>query len=102
MLEIITLGAAAGGGLPQWNCRCDGCKAAWQEPALHQGQVSLAVSADGGAHWFLINASPDIKSQIAQTPALWPKAGHLRHSPIAGVILTNGEIDAVAGLLSLR
>ena len=102
MLEIITLGAAAGGGLPQWNCHCDGCKAAWDQPALHHGQVSLAVSADGGAHWFLINASPDIRAQILHTPALRPKAGHLRHSPIAGVILTNAEIDAVAGLLSLR
>lgn len=102
MLKIITLGAAAGGGLPQWNCRCDNCEAAWHQPALHQGQVSLAVSADDGAHWFLINASPDIRAQIAATQALWPHAGRRRHSPIAGVILTNGEIDAIAGLLSLR
>lgn len=102
MLSLITLGAAAGGGLPQWNCRCAGCTAAWDQTVKPQGQTSIAVSADGGAHWFLINASPDIRAQIAQTPALWPAKGHLRHSPLAGVILTNSEIDAVAGLLSLR
>lgn len=102
MLNIITLGAAAGGGLPQWNCRCEICGLAWEGQVPHQTQVSLAVSADGGQNWFLINASPDIRVQIAATPTLWPRKGQLRHSPIAGVILTNGEIDAVAGLLSLR
>jgi pyrroloquinoline quinone biosynthesis protein B len=35
-------------------------------------------------------------------PALHPKPGLLRHTPIAGVVLTNGEVDAIAGLLSLR
>ena len=69
---------------------------------MHSGQVSLAVTADGGAHWFLINASPDLRQQIAQTPDLHPHPSPLRNSPIAGVILTNGEVDAVAGLLSLR
>ena len=64
-------------------------------------QASIAVSADG-EHWFLINASPDLRQQVTATPQLHPKAGQLRHSPIAGVILTNGEVDAVAGLLSMR
>lgn len=100
--RVLVLGAAAGGGLPQWNCGCAVCRAAWADPALRQGQVSLAVTADDGAHWFLVNASPDLRSQILATPELHPRPGHLRHSPIAGVILTNGEVDAVAGLLSLR
>ena len=68
---------------------------------MQSTQASLAVSADG-VHWFLLNASPDIRQQIIATPALHPQSGALRHSPIAGVILTNSEIDAVAGLLSLR
>ncbi len=102
MLKVVILGSAAGGGLPQWNCNCDQCAAAWAEPSLRNTQVSAAISADGGRHWFLINASPDIRQQILETPALHPAKGHLRHSPIAGVILTNGEIDAIAGLLSLR
>ena len=70
-------------------------------PELRSTQASIAVSADG-AHWFLINASPDLRQQLIATPQLHPKAGQLRHSPIAGVILTNGEVDAVAGLLSMR
>lgn len=100
--RVLVLGSAAGGGLPQWNCGCATCRAAWADPAMRQGQVSLAVTADGGAHWFLVNASPDLRAQILATPELHPHPGHLRHSPIAGVILTNGEVDAVAGLLSMR
>lgn len=102
MLDVIVLGSAAGGGVPQWNCNCGTCQAARREPGLHNGQLCLAVSADGGAHWFLVNASPDLRHQILATPQLRPDASHLRHTPIAGVILTNGEVDAIAGLLSLR
>lgn len=102
MLRVVVLGAAAGGGVPQWNCGCDGCRAARANPGeLQRTQASIAFSADG-AHWFLINASPDLRQQVNATPQLHPKPGALRHSPITGVILTNGEVDAVAGLLSMR
>jgi pyrroloquinoline quinone biosynthesis protein B len=102
MLRVVVLGAAAGGGVPQWNCGCPVCRMARSEqPALQSTQASIAFSADG-EHWFLVNASPDLRQQLIATPQLHPKAGKLRHSPIAGVILTNSEIDAVAGLLSMR
>jgi pyrroloquinoline quinone biosynthesis protein B len=102
MLRVVVLGAAAGGGVPQWNCGCRICRAArTRHPELQSTQASLAISADGD-HWFLINASPDLRQQLTATPQLHPAAGKLRHSPIAGVILTNGEIDAIAGLLSMR
>jgi pyrroloquinoline quinone biosynthesis protein B len=102
MLRVVVLGAAAGGGVPQWNCGCQVCRAArTTHPELQSTQASLAISADGD-HWFLINASPDLRQQLTNTPALHPANGKLRHSPIAGVILTNGEIDAIAGLLSMR
>src|ERR1700747_1847590 len=102
MLRVVVLGAAAGGGVPQWNCGCPVCQAARTEHReLQSTQASIAVSADG-EHWFLINASPDLRQQLTATPQLHPKAGQLRHSPIAGVILTNGEIDAITGLLSMR
>lgn len=101
MLRVVVLGVAAGGGVPQWNCNCDNCRAARAAPSLRATQASIAFSNDG-EHWFLVNASPDLRHQIMATPQLHPAAGRLRHSPIAGVILTNGEVDAVAGLLSLR
>jgi pyrroloquinoline quinone biosynthesis protein B len=101
MLRVVVLGAAAGGGVPQWNCGCPVCLSARDDPKLRSTQASIVVSADGD-HWFLINASPDLRQQLIATPQLHPSAGRLRHSPIAGVILTNGEIDAVAGLLSMR
>ncbi len=101
MLRIVVLGAAAGGGVPQWNCGCTVCRSARDHPRLQSTQASIAVSADD-EHWFLINASPDLRQQLIATPRLHPKEGQLRHSPVAGVILTNGEVDAVAGLLSMR
>jgi pyrroloquinoline quinone biosynthesis protein B len=102
MLRVVVLGAAAGGGVPQWNCGCPVCLAArTKHPELQSTQASIAISADGN-HWFLINASPDLRQQLIATPQLHPAPGKLRHSPISGVILTNGEIDAVAGLLSMR
>jgi pyrroloquinoline quinone biosynthesis protein B len=102
MLRVVVLGAAAGGGVPQWNCGCPVCRAARSEhPELQSTQASIAISADG-EHWYLVNASPDLRQQLIATPQLHPRAGKLRHSPISGVILTNGEIDAVAGLLSMR
>jgi pyrroloquinoline quinone biosynthesis protein B len=102
MLRIVVLGAAAGGGVPQWNCGCAVCQAARAgHPGLQSTQASIAISADG-EHWFLINASPDLRQQLIATPQLHPKGLRLRHSPIAGVILTNSEVDAIAGLLSMR
>src|ERR1700761_3627611 len=102
MLRVVVLGAAAGGGVPQWNCGCEVCrKARGEHPELRSTQASIAVSADGD-NWYLVNASPDLRQQLIATPQLHPKPGARRHSPIAGVILTNGEVDAVAGLLSMR
>src|SRR4051812_19078933 len=102
MIRILVLGTAAGGGLPQWNCNCGICRRAraGDGETPRSSQASIAVSADGEA-WFLINASPDLRQQINDNPPLHPKHGS-RHSPIAGVVLTNGDVDAVAGLLTLR
>lgn len=101
-MHIIVLGSAAGGGFPQWNSACPVGRRAWRnDPAARwRTQCSLAVSADR-ERWVLLNASPDIRQQILATPALHPQA-EPRHSPIAAVVLTNGDIDHVAGLLTLR
>ncbi len=101
-MKALILGAAAGGGFPQWNCRCAVCALYWagDRRARRRTQSSVAISRDGSS-WTLLNASPDIGAQIAATPALWP-SGKGRHSPIVSVVLTNADVDHVAGLLSLR
>jgi pyrroloquinoline quinone biosynthesis protein B len=101
-LTAIVLGAAAGGGFPQWNCRCPVCQLAWAGDVRvrPRTQASLAVSADGEA-WTILNASPDLRTQVEATPALQPRRG-VRDSPIAAVVLTGAEVDQVAGLLTLR
>ena len=98
-MKIILLGAGAGGGLPQWNCGCDNCNAARAGRIPAMTQSSVAVSADG-RDWAILNASPDIRVQLAATPALHPTG--LRDMPLHSVLVTNGDIDHVAGLLTLR
>ncbi len=101
---IKVLGSAAGGGFPQWNCNCRNCVAvrAGKPGFKARTQSSLAVSRDGES-WVLLNASPDLRQQLNETPALHadPKHG-LRHSPIKAAVLTNGDVDHVIGLVNLR
>ncbi|GGF78797.1 coenzyme PQQ synthesis protein B [Azorhizobium oxalatiphilum] len=100
-MKAVVLGAAAGGGYPQWNCRCAVCALAWdRDPrAPWRTQSSLAVTLDGDS-WVVLNASPDLGSQIRATDALHPRQP--RHSPIRAVLLSGAEIDQVAGLLHMR
>lgn len=98
-LRAHILGAAAGGGLPQWNCGCKNCNLARVGKIPPQTQSSLAVSANG-VDWAILNASPDIRQQLAQTSCLHPT--DLRALPLRSVLVTNGDIDHVAGLLTLR
>ncbi len=110
-LRAIILGAAAGGGYPQWNCRCPVCSLAWQgdKRVRARTQASVAVSKDG-ENWVLLNAAPDLRAQIAVTPALHPHRiprattpqAAVRASPIHAVVLTGAEVDQVAGLLNMR
>jgi pyrroloquinoline quinone biosynthesis protein B len=99
-VRIRILGSAAGGGFPQWNCRCPTCEAAREGArALPRTQSSLAVRGDEGP-WFLVNASPDARQQLeALTP---DDVDGVRAAPVAGVLLTDAEIDHTAGLLLLR
>jgi pyrroloquinoline quinone biosynthesis protein B len=103
-MMIKVLGSAAGGGLPQWNCNgrnsADARKGAPE--VAPRTQASVAVTADS-AQWVLLNAAPDLRKQINDTPELHPAPdGGPRNSPIKAVVLTNGDVDAVAGLLTLR
>jgi pyrroloquinoline quinone biosynthesis protein B len=101
-MKTLVLGSAAGGGYPQWNCKCDVCALFWQGDTRvrRRTQSSIAISVDG-LEWVLLNCSPDIREQIANTKALWPN-GSPRGTPIVSIVLTNGDIDHIGGLLSLR
>ncbi|MBL8846653.1 MAG: pyrroloquinoline quinone biosynthesis protein PqqB [Hyphomicrobium zavarzinii] len=101
---IRILGAAAGGGFPQWNCngRNSAAVRAGKPGFRPRTQCSLALSANG-SDWVLLNASPDLRQQINETPALGARAdGPLRNSPITAVVLTGADVDFIAGLLNLR
>ena len=101
-MRAIVLGSAAGGGFPQWNSNSAACRRSrsGDDRAKPRTQASVAVTGDGFS-WVLLNASPDIRQQIEANAELHPAAA-MRSSPISTVVLTSGEIDAVAGLLSMR
>jgi pyrroloquinoline quinone biosynthesis protein B len=100
-MRVKILGSAAGGGFPQWNCGCSNCSRLRRGTlnAAPRSQIQVAISSDD-RHWFLLNASPDLRTQIEATPELHPRA--LRDTPIAGVVLTTGDLDQVLGLLLMR
>lgn len=101
---IKILGAAAGGGFPQWNCNCQNCAdvRAGKPGFKARTQSSMAISADGTS-WVLLNASPDLRQQINDNAELGSQqnGGH-RNTPIKAAILTNGDVDHVVGLVNLR
>ena len=99
-MRVRILGSAAGGGFPQWNCHCPTCEAAREGVrARPRTQSSLAVRGGEGP-WFLVNASPDARQQLEGLTS--PPADGVRAAPVAGVLLTDAEIDHTAGLLLLR
>jgi pyrroloquinoline quinone biosynthesis protein B len=106
-LRLFVLGSAAGGGFPQWNCLCPVCRLYWSgdQRVTARSQSSIAASADG-VHWLLLNASPDLREQIMRSPPIAPSSGAdegaTRHTPLGAVLVTNGDVDHVAGLLTLR
>jgi len=101
-MRIIVLGSGAGGGFPQWNCNCPNCRGLREGRirATPRTQSSLAVS-DGGENWLLVNASPDLRAQIASCPPLQP-ARAVRDTAIAAVLLVDAQIDHATGLMTLR
>ena len=102
-MRIVVLGAAAGGGVPQWNCNAPISRGVREGRVASpcRTQTSIAVSLDG-ERWLLLNASPDLRQQVTEQRRLWPRPGQLRNSPVHAVLLTGGEVDNVAGLLTMR
>ncbi|HYL11920.1 MAG TPA: pyrroloquinoline quinone biosynthesis protein PqqB [Terriglobales bacterium] len=109
-MRAKVLGSAAGGGFPQWNCACRNCNGIRERTlnASARSQCQIAISSNN-SDWFLLNASPDLRLQIEGTPELHsrpgggtPRTSASRQSPIAGALLTGGDLDQVLGLLLLR
>jgi pyrroloquinoline quinone biosynthesis protein B len=104
-MRIKVLGSAAGGGFPQWNCSCRNCRLL-REGRSHfrpRTQTQIAFSPDPDSSvWFLVGASPDLRTQILATPELAARPDETSHTPIGGVFLYSGDVDSVMGLLHLR
>ncbi|MEO1830084.1 MAG: pyrroloquinoline quinone biosynthesis protein PqqB [Pseudomonas sp.] len=101
-MHVQILGSAAGGGFPQWNCNCRNCDGLRRGTlnAKARTQSSIALS-DDGVNWIICNASPDIRTQLEQTPVLQP-ARAVRDTAIRAIVLMDSQIDHVTGLLTLR
>jgi pyrroloquinoline quinone biosynthesis protein B len=102
-MQIKILGSAAGGGFPQWNCACRNCSGlrSGSLQGTARTQTQLAFSPDG-LIWFLLGASPDLRTQILATPQLAPPSGESTGTPIGGIFLPSADVDSAMGLLHLR
>ena len=102
-MRSTVLGAAAGGGFPQWNCNCRNCAGVRSGAvrAKARTQSSIFIRPDDGADGILFNASPDILEQIRSSKVMQP-ARAPRDTAIAGVVLMDGQIDHATGLFMLR
>ena len=102
-MYILVLGSAAGGGYPQWNCNCPMCQGVRTGEIVAQArtQSSIAVSTDK-VNWVLVNASPDIRTQLNANHQLLQPARQLRDTGITAVLLADSQIDHTTGLLILR
>ncbi|HTI16026.1 MAG TPA: pyrroloquinoline quinone biosynthesis protein PqqB [Dictyobacter sp.] len=102
-MRVRLLGTAAGGGFPQWNCNCTNCQGVRSHSIQAQArtQSCIALSVDQ-RRWLLLNASPDIRAQIASFPPLSPPAHTTRGTGIEAILLTDADLDHTLGLLLLR
>jgi pyrroloquinoline quinone biosynthesis protein B len=107
-MRIKVLGSAAGGGFPQWNCACHNCTRL-RDGKLHgraRTQTQIAIDSNSEyalrTYWILVNASPDLRSQILATRELHPFANTNGSTPISDIFLPSADIDAIMGLLHLR
>ena len=102
-MKIRVLGSAAGGGFPQWNCNCRNCAGvrAGTLRTQRRTQSSIAVCGSDVTKWALVNASPDILSQLQANLVLQP-ARQPRDTAVVAVVLVDGQIDHTTGLFMLR
>jgi pyrroloquinoline quinone biosynthesis protein B len=104
-MRVKVLGSAAGGGFPQWNCACSNCSRLRDGSLKGKARSQTQLAIGESDRWILLDASPDLRSQIESSEELTPKAlleGQARSTPIAGAVLTCGELDRVLGILMLR
>jgi pyrroloquinoline quinone biosynthesis protein B len=101
---LRVLGSAAGGGVPQWNCACRNCTAVREGRAPRRTQSCAAIGSEEGSAWTLLNCSPDIALQIEEFAPLQPRhrGDGQRDTPIAGILLTDANVDHIGGLAALR
>jgi pyrroloquinoline quinone biosynthesis protein B len=100
-VKIRVLGSAAGGGFPQWNCNCPNCKGYRAGTLQTRARTQSSIAVAGGASWVLVNASPDILTQLQSNPDLQP-ARAVRDSAFVAIILVDGQVDHTTGLYMLR
>jgi pyrroloquinoline quinone biosynthesis protein B len=107
-MRVKVLGSAAGGGFPQWNCGCPNCSGLRNGTVKSRPrtQTQIAIAADPEyalrAYWTLVNASPDLRAQIAATPELAPFSNTRSSTAILDVYLPSADVDSLMGLLHLR
>ncbi len=94
-MEVILLGSAQDGGVPQAGCACVRCSAARTDPARRRFVACLGIiDHDAGASW-MIDATPDFREQLHLLSAAAPACS------LKGIWLTHAHMGHYTGLLQL-
>jgi pyrroloquinoline quinone biosynthesis protein B len=96
--QAVVLGIAQDGGVPHIGCTQVPCVDARRDPARRERVAALGLIDDRGGR-FLIDATPDIASQIESLNA--GREGVDRRRPVDGILLTHAHVGHYAGLMYL-
>ena len=112
-MKIRVLGSAAGGGFPQWNCNCRNCAGVRGGTLRARPRTQSSIAVRGGGNqdsiatrpdtfpWALVNASPDVLTQLRANRDFQPARGP-RDTAIGAIVLVDGQVDHTTGLYMLR
>lgn len=102
MIRLIVLGSAQDAGVPQLGCNCERCGRARRDPRFVRNVASLGIVDSVAARLFLIDATPDIRSQLDFLSLNSGQPRSAGRNMIDGVILTHAHIGHYTGLIQFE
>ena len=94
-IQVILLGTAQDGGVPQAGCYCETCTRARETPSARQFVCSLGILDREHKSFWLVDATPDFREQLHLLQT------HARDGEWRGIFITHAHIGHYTGLVHL-